>query len=62
MNEQLNDEVTALITKLDPSETEQLNTLLKYYLELGSGNRLEILKHAQLYHAAVQLMNPAQSK
>jgi len=50
MNEQLNDEITALITKLDPSETEQLNTLLKF------------LKHAQLYHATVQLMNPAQSK
>jgi hypothetical protein len=62
MNEQLNGTMNTLITKLNTQETEQLNELLKYYLEVGSENRLEVLKHAQLYHAAVQLMNPAQSK
>jgi len=62
MNEQLNDEVVSLITKLNTQETEQLNELLRSYLELGNGNRLDILKHTQLYHSAVQLMIPAQSK
>ena len=59
MNKHLNEEVVTLISKLNPQGTKQLNELVKNYLELGNSNRLDILKHTQLYNAATQLMNPA---
>lgn len=62
MNEQLNDDVSNLITKFNTKEAEQLNELLTCYLELGDGNRLEILSHAKLYHSAERLMTTANSK